>query len=154
MRGNTKAVTIMNGQIIILGQNIVATTNLAVKFCPKQLFASTSVLLQTFNCSSAVAWVYRWLCHSEIMTYRCQACGQLDQSGVTQWQESLMHQSKMAERHWNMFYCPESFLWTITVCSYDSKIENPPNKSHQFITDKRWKLLIYWFEILRACDLE
>lgn len=60
----------------------------AVMFCPKQIFTSASVLLQTFNFSSAVAWTYTWLHHSEIMRSQCQACGQIHQSEVTQWQES------------------------------------------------------------------
>lgn len=33
------------------------------------------------------------------------------------------------------------------------KHETPSDKSNQSITDKCWKLLIYWFEILQAFDL-
>ena len=60
MEGKTKDVTIMNTQIIFLGQKFVATTKrlalCSCKILPKVNFSPLLLcLLQTFNCSFAVA---------------------------------------------------------------------------------------------------
>lgn len=156
MTGNTQSIN-NYGRIIFCWLQPSPLLCAAGKFY-QQIFASTSVLLQTFNCSSAVAWVHSWLHHSEIMRCQCQACGQLLQSRVTQWQES---QSRIGYFNPGWQHASETcftvriMLWlqfVIITVKHNIQI-NAYIHTHTY-TYKCWKWLIYWFEMVRALDLE
>lgn len=105
----------------------------AVNLCPKQIFASSSVLLRTFNCSSAVvsriqlAPPFR---NNDISVPSPRLAPPIRGDPVTGVMSPI---SKMAVRQGDMFSCLNHF---VTVWNYDSKTESPESGSHQFIRDK------------------